>query len=139
MSAVRVVHIPWQLWFLACSGGLLVIGLGVSFAALPRVLGWPLLGGLLVGVLLARFLWPSLFPMLVYGAQPGIVLLTLIFAAQWLLRERYRRQLVFMPGFTRLKPGSSLIHPGSSNRKREISTVDEPAKRGSSLSGEPKA
>ena len=127
---MRVVHVPWQLWFLACSGSLLVIGLGVSFAAVPRVLGWPLLGGLLVGVLLARFLWPSLFPMLIYGAQPGIVLLTLILGAQWLLRERYRRQLVFMPGFKRVKAGSSLLRHSSATRPRETSTVDAPPPNG---------
>jgi len=50
-----------------------------------------------------------------------------------MLHERYRRQVVFMPGFTRVKSGSSLIRPGISNRKREVSTVDDPAQRGSSV------
>jgi hypothetical protein len=48
-------------------------------------------------------------------------------------------RLVFLPGFKRLKPGSSLLR-GSSNRLREPSTVDEPAAapppaQGSSLKG----
>ena len=52
---------------------------------------------------------------------------------QWMLQRRYHRQVIFMPGFTRLKPGSSLQRTGSRNVPRGQSTVDEPPKRGSSV------
>jgi hypothetical protein len=46
---------------------------------------------------------------------------------QWFFQRRYRRQVVFMPGFTRLATGSSLVKHGSSHRPRaEPSTVDAP-------------
>jgi hypothetical protein len=46
----------------------------------------------------------------------------------WVLQERYRRQLVFIPGFTRRQPGSSLLRTNSSARRpRDKSTVDAPA------------
>jgi hypothetical protein len=43
-----------------------------------------------------------------------------------MLHERYRRQVVFMPGFTRLKSKSSLIVNTPQPRPREPSTVDAP-------------
>jgi hypothetical protein len=54
----------------------------------------------------------------------------------WVWQERYRRQLVFIPGFTRLKVGSSLIRNGkSSKRPREASTIDAPTPVASPSSG----
>ena len=67
----------------------------------------------------------------VYGAQPGIAAVLLVLAGIWMVQERYRRQVVFIPGFTRLKPGSSLVRTGkSSKRPRETSTIDAPAPSG---------
>jgi hypothetical protein len=43
---------------------------------------------------------------------------------QWLVQERYRRQVVFMPGFTRLQAGSSLSRAPQGAKPREPSTVD---------------
>jgi len=93
---------------------------------------------LAAGIVVVGILWPGLLPSIVYGCEPGAAVLVFLIALQWTLHERYRRKVVFMPGFTRLKPGSSLVHAGSSNRKRELSTVDEPPKRGSSVSKQPK-
>ena len=44
-----------------------------------------------------------------------------------MLHQRYKRQLVFMPGFTRVKPGSSLLRGSSVKRNREPSTIDAPS------------
>jgi hypothetical protein len=43
-----------------------------------------------------------------------------------LVQERYRRQLVFMPGFTRTKAGSTITRTNSAKVLREASTVDAP-------------
>src|SRR5262249_49728988 len=126
LGPARVFHLPWQGWFLICSGTLLRIGLVLCFSALPRLVLWLVLGALVLGALASRFFWPSLFPLVLYGVQPGALLLLLMLGAQWLVQERYRRQLVFMPGFKRAKPGSSLVRTGSSNRPRAPSTVDAP-------------
>jgi hypothetical protein len=44
----------------------------------------------------------------------------------WLVQARYRRQLVFMTGFSQPKPGSTLVRGEGSKRGREPSTVDAP-------------
>ena len=96
-------------------------------SALARILFWATAAGLTVLVVACLLLWPGLLAMLLYGAQPGAVVLVLIM--QWLLHQRYRRQVVFMPGFTRVKAGSSLIRSSSmQNRPREPSTIDAPTK-----------
>jgi hypothetical protein len=74
----------------------------------------------------AGWFWPELLPAVLLGALPGLALLAVLLTLQWMVHERYRRQLVFMPGFTRVKKGSSLIRPSSVNRQREPSTVDVP-------------
>ena len=61
------------------------------------------------------------------GLQPGLLVTVLLACIHWLLKERYRRQLVFMPGFTRTKTGSSLVRNQNGHQIREASTVDSPA------------
>ena len=60
------------------------------------------------------------------GLQPGLLVTALLVCVHWLLKERYRRQLVFMPGFTRTKTGSSLVRNQNGTQVREASTVDSP-------------
>lgn len=127
LAPLRVFQLPWQAWFVICSGTLLVIGLAVSFAPLPRWGVWLVLLLVVAGALFVRAVAPALFPMLLYGCQPGLVVLLLVLLVQWTLHERYRRQLVFLPGFMRVQSGSSLTRGGSSGRQREPTTVDAPA------------
>jgi hypothetical protein len=124
-----LVQVPQKTWLLVCSVLLLCVGLGVSFLPLSRglfhFLCWIvvlLAGGALVA---AVVVWPALFSAVVYGCEPGAAVLMVVLVIQWMLQRRYRRQLVFLPGFTRLKAGSVLTR-GSSNRPREPSTVDAP-------------
>jgi hypothetical protein len=79
-----------------------------------------------VCVSLTGMLWPELIPVVLYGCAPGALVLVLVIAVQWVLQRRYRRQVVFLPGFSRLAPGSSIIRSGSSHRRRDASTVDVP-------------
>jgi hypothetical protein len=127
LEPLRVLRVPRPAWFLICSGGLLLAALALY--ALPvRPFGWMLLAGIAAMALAALvWWWPELLPGLAYGALPGAVVLALVTAAQWMVHQRYRRQLVFMPGFTRVKAGSSLLRPNSVQRPREASTIDAPA------------
>jgi hypothetical protein len=126
---LRLTRVPQQAWLLACSLVVLVGGLGLYYLPLDRrrftaVLVLAGLALLTVGVL-----WPDLPPAVVYGGLPGLGVLLLVFLVQWVLHRRYRRQVVFMPGFTRLKTGSSLIRSGTGSGKRprgEPSTIDAP-------------
>jgi hypothetical protein len=127
LEPLRVFRVSRALWFLVCSALVLLLGL-LLYAAPPRPLGWlAVLGLALAGIALAGWFWPETLPAALYGAAPGLVLLAVLLALQWMVHQRYRRRLVFMPGFTRVKTGSSLIRPsGSVNRHREPSTVDVP-------------
>jgi hypothetical protein len=136
-GSLHLVQVPQQLWLLGCSLFSLAVGLGLLFLPLSRALFWSCLGGLVVAIVVPGFLWPGTLPWIVYGCEPGALFMLLAVGLQWMLHQRYRRQVVFMPGFTRMKPGSSLARAANNNRPREQTTVDEPqAKRGSSVSSE---
>ncbi len=135
-GSIEFFQVPQRLWLLVCSSIFLTLGLGLLLARLPRAVFWSMVVGVgLVAVLLSGR-WPGVVPAIVYGCEPGALVLLLVVGIQWVLQRRYRRQVVFMPGFSRLKPGSSLVRAGSSNRPRDPSTVDEPSKRASAASAE---
>jgi hypothetical protein len=121
LDPLSVYLAPQQGWLLACSLLFLAIGVALAFASLPRPLFWAALALLFGGLGYVSISWPSLVPLLVYGCEPGAVVLLLVLAAQWMMHKHYRRQVVFLPGFTRLQVGSS---QGSGTRPREPSTVD---------------
>ena len=108
---VKLLHLSRQLWLLLCSGALLALGLTLNVLPLSRSAFWLVMIGLGIAVLSIGLLWPEWVPLLVYGCQPGAAVLVVLLGIQWMLRESYRRSLVFMPGFTRLKANSSLIRP----------------------------
>ena len=122
-EAFTIVHLPKMTWLALCSVLLLIVGLALQLLPLPRAIFWAVLFGLGGALLAGGFLWPAWVPLL-FGVQPGAVVLGLILVVRWVVREHYRRQVVFMPGFTRLKPGSSLLQPAP--RPREASTIDAP-------------
>lgn len=128
LTPLRVLRPPQQAWFLVCSGALLVVGLALYFAPLSHYSFWVVLVLLGAGVVTAGALWPSVTPAVLSGLLPGAAVLVLLIGFQWMLQQRYHRQVVFMPGFKRLKPGSSLVRTQS--RPREPSTVDAPAPSG---------
>jgi hypothetical protein len=137
LEPLRLIHVPQQAWLLACSLVLLLVVLGLSLTPLSRPVFWTVVSLILLGILVLGFLWPGLLSSIIYGCEPGFAVLVFVLLVQWGLHRRYKRKLVFMPGFTRLKPGSSLVRrTGSSNRSREPSTVDGPT-TGSSSSGQP--
>jgi hypothetical protein len=125
LEPMRIWHFPRQIWLLICSGLVLAVGLVLGLAS-SRVFFWFMLLLVIISGVGIGLAWPALLPNVVYGGQPGLVVLIVILAIQWMLQERYRRQVVFMPGFTRLKSNSSLIRSGAA-RSREPTTVDAPA------------
>jgi hypothetical protein len=104
-----------------------LIGLSLNYLPLARTVFWVVMAVLGLAIVVVGVAWPSVLPAFVYGSQPGLLVLALVLGVQWFLHRRYRRQVVFMPGFTRLKAGSSLVRTGSSHRPRaEPSTIDAP-------------
>jgi hypothetical protein len=135
LEPVSLIHVAQQLWLLACSLLFLAIGLGLAFAPLPRSILVACVCLIALASTLAGIWFPTMLSNVIYGCQPGAVVFVLILAVQWTLQRRYRRQVVFLPAFTRLKTPSSVAHPVAADQPRgEPSTVDEPpAKRGSSI------
>lgn len=136
VQPIVLTHVPQQAWLLVCSLSLLIVGLGLNWTArLPagesgRVASWfwllLVLAALVAAV--AVLFWPTIFWAIVYGSEPGAVVLLGVIAVQWLRHRRYRRQIVFLPSFTRGRPGSSLLRKSNSHRPPpgEPSTVDAP-------------
>jgi hypothetical protein len=124
LESVRINHAPRQAWLALCSGVLVVLGMVLYLVPWPRSLLWlaaVLLALTVLGVVLYS---PAFFLGLLYGCEPGVLALLVVFSFQWLLHQRYRRQVVFMPGFQRRKSGSSLLRGGTSRARGEPSTVD---------------
>jgi hypothetical protein len=127
LGPLRVVHVREQLWLLGCSLTVLVLGIVVYFTTLPRLVVAVLLVGLAAAAVAVGALWPGVMQAILFGSEPGLLGLALALGVHWLRQRRYHRQVVFMPGFTRLKAGSSLERSGSGSRPRgEPSTVDVP-------------
>jgi hypothetical protein len=133
LAPLTVLQVPQRIWLLVCSLTVLTLGLGLFLAPVARYLFWAGVVVIAVTVAAIGISSPAALPAIAYGCEPGALVLLLAVAAQWTLHQRYRRQIVFMPGFTRLKTGSSLIRGGSSNRPRDPSTMDEPPKRPSAI------
>jgi hypothetical protein len=132
-DSVQLWHVSRQLWLLLCSGTLLAIGLALYVLPLSRAVLGLLAVGLGSVILVAGLLWPGWAPAVAYGCEPGALVLVVLIGIQWMLQESYRRRLVFMPGFARVKSNSSLIRSGGSGTRREPSTIDAPAPSGSSV------
>lgn len=131
-----VVHLPRSWWLLGCSGIFLIVTLGTFYSPVPRWSYILLLGALSAGLAVITLLYPAAWPAIAYGLQPGVVLFVIFAGIQWAIQERYRRQVVFLPGFSRPKSGSTITRSSPAKRPREASTVDAPA---GSLEGVPPA
>jgi hypothetical protein len=125
LEPLLIVHCPRPVWLLLCSGIVLFLGLVFFLLTLPRGIVWSLAFLVCGGLVLSVWFWPALLPNLAYGAQPGIVALMVLVVIQFLLQQNYRRQMVFLPGFSRAKSNSSLSR--KAGKEREPSTVDAPA------------
>jgi hypothetical protein len=133
----------WQIserrWLLVCSIPFLAAGLLLIFAPLSRLVFW---GVILCAAAAVGFLCifrPGLLPALAYGCQPGVPILILMVGVHFLLLLNHRRRVAIAPGFSRPRAGSSLVTATNGNPPREPSTVDQPPKRGSSVSSEIRA
>lgn len=133
-EAVRLIQVPREYWLLVCSIVFLVLGIGLNYLSLRRAVWWLVLLGLTAGILILSVMVPDQLARVLYGIQPGVLILLVILLVQWFLHRRYRRQIVFLPSFTRLKSGSS-VRPLGPVSQRDPTTVDAlpPVKSSSSL------
>ena len=121
----RVYHFHRQTWLLLCSGVVLLSGMTLLLVRWPRWVLAILFIAIATGVVAVGISHDYLLPAIFLGCQPALVVLAIIGAIRWLLYERYRRQLVFMPTFSRVPQGSTLVR-GQPPKPREASTIDAP-------------
>ncbi len=119
-----VYHLPRSWWLMGCSGAFLILTLGCYFSPLPRWSVWLMLASVSAGLAVFALVFPAAWAGVAYGLQPGLVLCVVFVAIHRLLHERYRRQLVFLPGFARGKGGSTIVRTQIDTRPRPPSTVD---------------
>ncbi len=124
LQPLQIVHAPRRMWLVACS--LAVLATGLMFCAIRSRLLLVVTVAVLAVAALSLALSSLLTPVL-YGAQPGVCVLAGVLAVLWLRRQRWRRQVVLLPGFTRVKIGSSIVRGAVA---REPSTVDAPGGAG---------
>jgi hypothetical protein len=129
LVSLNIIQVWQPIWLMLCSLILVVVSLGlvIASASSSRHHGflWLSIGGLGLIALLVAVFCPGMASAIIYGCEPGLVVLVAILSVQWWVQQRYRRQVVFLPGFTRLKTGSSIIRTGI--RSPEPTTVDAPA------------
>jgi hypothetical protein len=125
---LSLVHTTERAWLLLCSLGLLLVGLGLGILAQPSFRKghrWPNASGrmgpppagagafltsagfwvalLLLALLAAAVgvLRPGVLGQVLYGCQPGVIVLLGVGIVQWLVIRRRRRRLLFLPSFRR--------------------------------------
>jgi hypothetical protein len=128
---LRITHAPQQGWLLACS--LATLAVGLSLLALARSAGgfllstWFLPAGALLGALLAAaaLFWPATASTIIYGCEPGAVVLAMAIPLVWIQSERQRRRRAFPSSFSRPRSTSSSLQRATAAREAvEPSTVD---------------
>jgi hypothetical protein len=132
---IVLTHVSQFAWLLVCSLGFFVIGWGLYWSALSQssersrfARFLPILLLVALAIAISALFWPTTLCAIVYGCQPGAVVFLAFLGVQWLMHQRYRRQIVFLPSFSRGRTGSSLIRRTTSHRppSGEPSTVDAP-------------
>ncbi len=124
LTPLSIVALPQPVWVLICS--LLCLAVGVGLYCYPPRWPWLWLGVIVAGLLLLGVLVPSLLVAVLFGSQLGLAVLALLLGLLWIRQQRWRRQVVLLPTFTRGKAGSSLLRTSALRSPREPSTVDAP-------------
>jgi hypothetical protein len=143
LEPLTVTHVPERPWLWGCSLALLLLGLGLYLTARPGTERsftagfWVVVVLLLAGAVLVTLVWPTALAAVLFGCEPGVAALLFVGLVRWLLHERYRRQVVFLPSFSRTRAGSSANRTDSARPAPVGEPSPEPGARPWPPSGEP--
>lgn len=129
----QIIHLPREGWLLGCSLLFLGLGLALCFAPLSPATTWAVAACLGFTWLIGTAFWPGLMPAIIYGCEPGALILGLVVGVHTVHQYYHRRRQRFLPGFVRTRPATDPANGSGSRRHLEPSTVDAPASRGSSV------
>jgi hypothetical protein len=124
LEPIQIIALPRMAWLMVCSATVLLFGLALFSAA--RLRAWRVWIAFVAGV---AVLWVGMFNQslaaaVAFGMEPGLAVLAVLLGVHALRAVRYRRRMLFMPGFTRSRPGSSLVR---SSKRPQPSTIDAPS------------
>ena len=123
LGPLNLFVIPRMVWYLVCSLIALCAGGILVAARWKRWLFWLILTGMLTACAAAALSWPQGTLTFLTGTPPGLIVLALMLLIGVWQSRRYRRKVVFMPGFTRSKPLSN-AGTGSSQRRLQPINAD---------------
>jgi hypothetical protein len=146
LEPLTVTHAPFKPWLWCCSLAVLLGGLAMYYLARRAGQGsptwfWIWLTLLAFGIGALWLFRPTALAAVSYGSELGAAVLVVFAAGLWLMHERQRRQIVFLPSFRRGRAASSIVRTvsatasgGSAPKPQpgEPSTVDAPHKAVSS-------
>jgi hypothetical protein len=129
LEPIQIIPVPRMPWLLVCSLSVLLVGGALFMLRGNRLLFWLAATALLLACCAATIFWPQISVAALAGMPPGWLVLGLLMAFLTWQSRRFRRRVVFMPGFNRAKstpaPARS-DNGGSAFRVRQPSTVDAP-------------
>jgi hypothetical protein len=128
LEPIQIVLVPRMPWLLVCSLLVLLVGGALLMLRGNRFLLWLTTTMVLLSICAAAVFWPQISVAVLAGAPPGLAVLGLLMVFAGWQSRRYRRRVVFMPGYVRnnaAAPNRS-IGSGSAFRVRQPSTVDSP-------------
>jgi hypothetical protein len=133
---------PLQFWTVPRPLALLIGSLAVVVIGLAAVRVRPAWHALGAVVLAAGLSWlavarPQILTVVLFAGQPGAAVLIAVLVVRWLSQRRYRRHVLFLPGFVRtagghsnaaVPVGTAVVRNGAapSRVRREPSTIDAP-------------
>jgi len=127
-GAIRFVVIPRPLAYLVASLSIIALGLAAVRWGGPRT-GTVVAAGFVAVVAAMAVIWPRFAAQLLAASQPGVAVFLCVLAVRWALQHRYRRRVLFLPGFTRPHENGSSARRASINARPRVepSTIDVPA------------
>lgn len=120
----RVYHFPRQAWLVFWSGIVLVLGL-LIVTALPRLAIAAIAIAIGLAVVALGLFHENVLPVIFLGCQPGLAVFIAVAGAHALLQERSRRQAQYVPSFSRIPVGSTVVR-NQPKPLKSPSTIDAP-------------
>ena len=127
LGEMRLQLAPVRFWLLLCSLSALLLVVVLTVVSMPGYVYGLILALVTLAIGAMGLFWPDLLGLAAFGCEPALLILCVLVGVRWRMHHRYRRQMVFMPGFQQIKNGSSLTRKDGSKVRRDLPTVEAQA------------
>jgi len=136
LAPLPLLVVPQRLWLLACSLGFLVLALGIAQSFRRPIFSWPLAGLFSILLCAMAVYVPDMLPMLIYGCQPGVFVISAVWILHGMLQLAQRKKIAWWSSFNRATQGSVMGMMESINSPRPASTVSSPVQLGNPVTSQ---